>query len=91
MIVTYFGHFIGPLFQVCVSEGGPVPLAEAVLFHRLVFLVDKGGDVKRDTPSSSCGICQFGDSFQLYFPFFIFNLYGEGGEAELQLGSFDLS
>ena len=52
--VPYFGHLPGPFFQVCGSKGGAVPLVEELLFSCLEFLVDKGGDVERNPPYSSC-------------------------------------
>ena len=82
MSVPYFGHLPGPFFQVCGPEGDAVPLAGVVLFHSLGFLVDKGGDVKRKPPYYSCYVYQFGDGFQLYFPFLISSLYEEGGEVD---------
>ena len=85
MSVPQFGHFFGPLFQVCGSEGGAVPIDEAIFFHGLGFLVENFGDVESEPPYSSCGVLQFGDIFHLYLSFLIFHLYEEGGEAEPQL------
>ena len=83
MSVAYFGRFPGPFFLVYGPEGGAFPISEAVFFYRIVFLLYKGGDVDRKPPFSSCDACPFGDSFQIYFLFLFFNLYDEGGEAEL--------
>ena len=52
--VPYFGHLPGLFFQVFGSKGATVPLAEALLFHFLGFLMDKGADVRRNLLSSSC-------------------------------------
>ena len=46
LIVPYFFHFLGPFFQICGSECDTVLLAEAVFFHGILFLVEKGGNVE---------------------------------------------
>ena len=86
MSVPCVGHFPGPFFQVCGYEGGAVPLAEAVLFHRLGFFVEKSGDVEREPPSHSCDIFHIGYGFRICFNFLFFPLYEEGGEIEPHLG-----
>ena len=59
------------------------------MFQSLQCLVYKGGNIKGEPPSSSCGVCELFDGCQFYLYLFLYSLCEECDKAEAKSGYFD--